>query len=74
MSYASTLSATVELEVFVAPDIYIGGFRLTRYVDVLDLVVCPLYAITTTDGTVALVQALGFVGEVDGDGFAVAGC
>jgi hypothetical protein len=49
MSYASTLPATVELDVFVAPDIHISRLWLTRYLDVLDLVVCPLYAITPAD-------------------------
>ena len=74
MSHASALSAPVELELLVAPEVNFGCVCLADDRNLLDLVVCPLYAVGAADGAVAFVEVGGEVGEVQGDGFAVAGC
>jgi hypothetical protein len=74
MSHASALSASVELELLVAPEIEFGCVCLADDRDLLDLVVCPLYAVAAADGAVAFVEVGGEVGQVQRDGFAVAGC
>lgn len=72
VSHATTLPTPVKLNHLISPEIGIRRVRLGHDLDLFDLVVRPLRGVSTADGTVAFVEALWLMVEMDGDGFAVA--